>query len=93
LFPARLRPPGPRPSQPPHLGRSLQQQRAARLLLRRTPRLTALFCANDELAIGALQSARALGLNCAADVSIIGFDNINASLLAMPPFTTGVVIR
>lgn len=63
-------------------------RRAAHVLLRRVPGLTALFCANDELAIGALQSARTLGLQCPADISIIGFDNINASVLTMPPLTT-----
>lgn len=63
-------------------------RRAAQKLLRRAPHLTALFCANDELAIGALQAARTFGLQCPADISLIGFDNINASVLALPPLTT-----
>ncbi|MCX7004620.1 MAG: LacI family DNA-binding transcriptional regulator [bacterium] len=57
-------------------------------LLRRTPRPTALFCANDELALGALHAMRDLNLRCPADVSLVGFDNISATALADPPLTT-----
>ncbi|MCX7847540.1 MAG: LacI family transcriptional regulator [bacterium] len=63
-------------------------RRAAQSLLKRAPHITALFCASDELAIGALQTARSLGLQCPADISIVGFDNISASALTLPPLTT-----
>ncbi len=61
---------------------------AALRLLRRTPRPTALFCANDELALGAMRALRALNLRCPDEVSLIGFDNISAAALADPPLTT-----
>jgi LacI family transcriptional regulator len=62
--------------------------RVALRLLRQTPRPTALFCANDELALGALRAVRSLDLRCPEDVSLIGFDNISAASLADPPLTT-----
>jgi DNA-binding LacI/PurR family transcriptional regulator len=62
--------------------------RGAVRLLRQTPRPTALFCANDELALGALRAVRSLALRCPEDVSLIGFDNISAASLADPPLTT-----
>ena len=61
---------------------------AARKLLGRTARPTALFCASDEIALGALRAIRALGLDCPDDVSLIGFDNAQATAHTTPPLTT-----
>lgn len=44
-------------------------------VLSRRQRPTALVCGNDRMAIGSLLAVQALGLDCPADVSIIGFDN------------------
>ena len=49
--------------------------RAATELLDRHPDTTAVFAANDTMALGALASVRAHGLTVPADVSIIGYDN------------------
>ncbi len=65
------------------LGRS-----GARELLSLSPRPTALLCASDELAFGALQAARDLGLRVPADVSVVGFDDVPAAEHAEPPLTT-----
>ena len=60
----------------------------ARALLSRDPRPTGLLCASDELAFGALQAARDLGLRVPADVSVVGFDDVPAAGHAEPPLTT-----
>jgi LacI family transcriptional regulator len=39
-------------------------------------RPTAVFCANDVIAIGALNAARTLGLDVPGDVTVFGFDDI-----------------
>jgi LacI family transcriptional regulator len=61
---------------------------ATTLLLRDDPDVTALFCANDLIALGALEAARALGLEVPNDLSVIGFDDIFVSQLVSPPLTT-----
>ena len=49
--------------------------RAARTLLARPERPTAIFAASDEMAIGALRAARDLGLRVPEDLSVIGIDD------------------
>ncbi len=49
---------------------------------------SAIFCANDTIAIGALQAAYAAGVGVPKDVSIIGLDDIDAALTTNPPLTT-----
>jgi LacI family transcriptional regulator len=63
--------------------------RIARELLSKTdPLITALLCANDLMAIGAMKFCRDAGLKVPKDISITGFDNIPASSLLDPPLTT-----
>jgi LacI family transcriptional regulator len=50
--------------------------RAIRELLSNRPRPTAVFCANDVIAIGALNAARALAIGVPDELSIVGFDDI-----------------
>lgn len=38
---------------------------------------TAVFCANDVIALGAMNAARALGIDVPADLTVIGFDDID----------------
>ena len=59
--------------------------RAMRMLLARGKnRPTAVFGANDMLAIGAMQAARGVGLAIPADIAIVGFDDIaTAKLLGL----------
>lgn len=61
---------------------------AAEALLSRTPRPTALICGNDVLAAGAMLAIREAGLRVPADLSIVGFDDIELSRLLDPPLTT-----
>ncbi len=49
---------------------------------------TAIFCANDNLAIGVLLAARTAEVAVPAQLSIIGFDDAPATALVTPPLTT-----
>jgi LacI family transcriptional regulator, repressor for deo operon, udp, cdd, tsx, nupC, and nupG len=51
-------------------------------------RPTALYCFNDELAMGALAAMRRLGLRCPADVSLVGFDDTRYARMMDPALTT-----
>ena len=62
--------------------------RSAMCLLRMLPRPTAIFAANDLLALGAMLAARELGLHCPKDVSIIGFDNLDLGMLTDPALSS-----
>jgi DNA-binding LacI/PurR family transcriptional regulator len=63
---------------------------AASELLAGRRRPTALLCANDLMAIGALRRARELKLSVPRDLSLTGFDDIPAAALLDPPLTTVV---
>jgi LacI family transcriptional regulator len=49
---------------------------------------TAVFAASDMMALGAIRAAGDLGLNVPADVSVIGFDDIQLADHMNPPLTT-----
>ena len=51
-------------------------------------RPTAFLCAGDYYAIGVLEAARSLGLRTPHDLSVIGFDDVDAAALSTPPLTT-----
>lgn len=55
-------------------------------LLRLRP--TAVFAANDIMALGACKAVREAGLNVPGDLSIIGFDDIPAAGITFPALTT-----
>lgn len=56
-------------------------------------RLTALFCANDEMAAGVLRAAHELGLEVPRDVSVMGFDDIIMANYTDPPLSTIKVVK
>lgn len=62
--------------------------RAAKELLQRFPDTTALFVANDQMAIGARLYLYERGLRVPEDVSLIGFDDIPLAAYQIPPLTT-----
>lgn len=49
---------------------------------------TAIFCTNDEMAVGAVNELRGLGLRVPTDVSVIGFDDVDFALSSDPPLTS-----
>jgi LacI family transcriptional regulator len=61
---------------------------ALRRLLHRAPEISAVFACNDDTAIGILGAARELGLNVPADLSVVGFDNIELARDVIPALTT-----
>lgn len=61
---------------------------ACRNILKQPERPTALFCASDEIALGALQAINDEGSRCPDDISLVGFDNAAAIAHTRPPLTT-----
>lgn len=59
-----------------------------RELLKLSPLPTAVFAANDLMAIGAMIAIREAGMNIPADIAIVGFDDIPAATLVNPQVTT-----
>lgn len=60
---------------------------AERLLGRRDPP-TAIFCFNDEMAMGVLETARRRHLTVPGALSVVGFDDIRFARYTDPPLTT-----
>lgn len=60
---------------------------AMRQLLSNTD-ITAVFCCNDDMAIGALKAAHDAGYRVPEELSLIGFDDIRFSAYTSPPLTT-----
>lgn len=50
--------------------------------------VTAVFAANDDMALGALRAFAEAGLSVPADVSVVGYDDIPAAAYLSPPLTT-----
>jgi LacI family transcriptional regulator len=61
---------------------------AAALELLRNPDVTAIFVANDSMALGALHAMHELGLRCPDDVSLVGFDDYPEAEFFSPGLTT-----
>jgi DNA-binding LacI/PurR family transcriptional regulator len=52
------------------------------------PDLTAIFCGNDTMALGALRALTERGLRIPQDVSVVGFDDVPDASYYMPPLST-----
>jgi LacI family transcriptional regulator len=57
-------------------------------LHRSTTQFSALICANDEMATGAMIAARECGLQLPEQLSIMGYDNVFFTRHVYPPLTT-----
>jgi LacI family transcriptional regulator len=60
-------------------------------LLQRRKRPTAIFCANDLMAVGALEAVAEQGLRVPEDVSIMGYDDQELARYTHPPLTSLVL--
>jgi LacI family transcriptional regulator len=63
-------------------------RQAAEYLLDLPDRPTAIFAFNDNIAIGAIQAARARGLRVPDDLSVVGFDDVEHATIVTPALTT-----
>ena len=61
---------------------------AARFLLGLNPRPTALLAMSDQLAFGAIEAVKGMGLSVPGDVSVVGFDDVPDAARSNPPLTT-----
>ena len=61
---------------------------AARLLLDSSTRPTAIFAANDDMAVGAMTALMAAGLSIPGDISVAGFDDTRLASAVWPALTT-----
>ncbi len=57
-------------------------------LLRETPKLSAIFCANDGFAFDVIHSIRKSGYEVPKDIAVVGYDNIDMSSHINPSLTT-----
>lgn len=62
--------------------------RAAEAVLASGYAPTAIFAANDLMAIGVMQALRDRGIDIPGDIAVVGFDDIPASRLVTPSLTT-----
>ncbi len=62
--------------------------RAMRTLLQREPAVDGVFCANDLMAVGALQTLREAGRRVPEDVAVVGFEDAPVARSSVPPLTT-----
>jgi LacI family transcriptional regulator len=61
---------------------------AARLLLARSPELTAVVAANDLIALGTIEANEELGRSCPGQLSVVGFNDMPFVERFRPPLTT-----
>jgi LacI family transcriptional regulator len=61
---------------------------AAHRLLELTPTPSAVFCANDLLAIGVINELTRLAVKVPAEMAVIGYDDIELAATAAIPLTT-----
>ncbi|HVE65066.1 MAG TPA: substrate-binding domain-containing protein, partial [Thermoanaerobaculia bacterium] len=62
--------------------------RAATRLLETSPAATAIFAANDSMAIGCLSALAEAGRRVPEDVAVAGFDDIPTASFTIPPLTS-----
>jgi DNA-binding LacI/PurR family transcriptional regulator len=83
MYAAGLRP-------PPHVigDWSAASGYEAGLEIARRDDITAVFCANDQMALGLLRALAEAGVSVPGDVSVVGFDDIPEAAYLIPPLTT-----
>ncbi|HUF10808.1 MAG TPA: LacI family DNA-binding transcriptional regulator [Rhodothermales bacterium] len=62
-------------------------------LLAMDPMPTAVFCANDALALTVIRTAAEAGIRIPQDLAVVGFDDVESARLASPSLTTVRVFK
>jgi DNA-binding LacI/PurR family transcriptional regulator len=57
-------------------------------VLARDPEVTAIFVANDQMALGTLRALHEAGRDIPGEVSVVGFDDVPEAEYYLPPLTT-----
>ncbi|WP_197510852.1 substrate-binding domain-containing protein [Tessaracoccus coleopterorum] len=76
------------PPEPLHGDWSAESGYVLGLTLAADPTVTAVFCSNDEMAIGAMRAFHEAGRVVPTDVSVVGFDDLTLSPFLPVPLTT-----
>lgn len=63
-------------------------ERGLHQLLEQHPDIDAVFVCNDQMALGAMQAARQMGVRIPEDLAVVGFDDIPESAYFYPPLST-----
>jgi len=71
-----------------HTFNESEGERCAAALMQTGERFTAIVCANDRLAIGAIAALHAYGKSCPADISVTGYNDMPMVDRLQPPLTT-----
>jgi DNA-binding LacI/PurR family transcriptional regulator len=57
-------------------------------LLEQEPRITAIFCTNDKMALGAIHYLNRQGVRIPQQISVVGFDDTRHAAFVNPSLTT-----
>jgi DNA-binding LacI/PurR family transcriptional regulator len=79
---------GLRPMEPVAGDWSAESGYDAGLRLAGMPEVTAVFSANDQMAVGVLRALHEAGRSVPHDVSVVGFDDVPEAAFLIPPLTT-----
>ena len=79
---------GHRPMEPVPGDWSAESGYRAGLALAENADVTAVFAANDQMAIGVLRALHEAGRSVPEDVSVVGFDDVPEAAYLIPPLTT-----
>lgn len=76
------------PKQYVNAGYKRQCSKEAQLLLDQNPELEAVFCVNDDTALGLYEVLKQRGLTPGKDISVLGFDDTRLAARAEPPLAS-----
>ena len=72
----------------PQSGHDAGRELVARMRSGDGPQVTAVFVANDQMALGLINALHEAGLSVPGDVSVVGFDDVPEAGFFTPPLTT-----